>query len=113
MSLHILGDHVMQALIAATASIDCEPEYEPLKILEQQDADEGQPNDDQNEHQVQQHKDQSVLLLEKRVGHQIVTAETDNDEYDRHNQLVDRDAHIFQLLYLDANFILRPPVQVE
>jgi len=110
MCLHVLDDHVVQSFVFSAAGVDTAPEQEPLKVLEDQHADEGHSEDHHNEDHVKQHEHDRKHLVRNRVRHQVVARETDNDQYQGYDQLVERDTHIFEPLHLDSDFVFGSPV---
>ena len=110
---HVLGDDSIEPAISAAARLHTDPEQCSLHVLKYQHADEGQTEDDQHQDQVHQKEEQSGLLLGNAVRHQVVCREADHDENDRHDHLIDGDAHILQLLNPNPNLLLVAARQVE
>lgn len=113
MGLHVFLDNVMETTIATTTDVDANPQQELLDVLEDQHAEEGQAQNHKDQHHIHKQEEQGQLLFCDGIGYGVVCGKTCCDQSERDHQLIDWDAHVFELLHFYANFFLVSTIQVK
>ena len=54
---------MVKAFVVTTACVDTDPEKEPLQVLKHKHAYESHADDDEDQHHVEQHEHERVLLF--------------------------------------------------
>jgi hypothetical protein len=52
-SFHVFKDNVVKTFVATTASIDADPEQEPLQVLKDQHTNKSHSNDDEDQYHIE------------------------------------------------------------